>query len=97
MVKVNMGLDHPNPHSHATLPHDGYRDQDDGFPQQLAQPAPVTTRTGRAIQKPQQYDAIQGSDIDLFIDQNSEDHGDDDRTFLTSDPRKYQTSQIKGA
>ncbi|OAG18469.1 hypothetical protein CC77DRAFT_1073389 [Alternaria alternata] len=86
MVKVNMGLDPPSPHSHATLPHDGHRDQDDGFPQQLAQPAPVTTRTGRAIQKPQQYDAIQGSDIDLFIDQNSEDHGDDDRMFLTSDP-----------
>ena len=64
------------------------------LPQRLGQPAPVTTRTGRTILKPQHHDAIQGSDIDMLIDQISVDHGDDEKVFLTSDPRMYQAFRV---
>ncbi|KAG9191506.1 hypothetical protein G6011_10240 [Alternaria panax] len=85
-VRVNMGRDLSDPHSHATSLRGGGRDQDDELPQQPALSAPVTTRTGRTIQKPQHYDSIQGSDVDLFMDQNSEDHRDDGGVSLASDP-----------
>jgi hypothetical protein len=69
----------------------GKEDQDDELPQQFAPPPSVTTRTGRAIHKPQQYDAVNGSDIDAFIDQTSEDAGDHGGGFMASDPREYRS------
>ena len=61
-------------------------DQDDDFPQQFVEAAPITTRTGRAIQKPTQYDAAQVSEIDAFIDQAEEDARDGGRGSIASDP-----------
>ncbi|KAL1800977.1 hypothetical protein ACET3X_001319 [Alternaria dauci] len=84
--KINMGLDRLSPHSHATPPYGGNSDEGDELPQRLGQPAPGTTRTGRTILKPQHHDAIQGSDIDMLINQISVDHRDDKKVFLTSDP-----------
>jgi hypothetical protein len=98
-LKVNMGMDSPGPtshlHPHSTSTQGGDRDQDADLPQQLAQPTPVMTRTGRTVHKPDHYDNVQGSDIDIFIDQNLEDHGDDDRAFLASDPCRYHISDMR--
>ena len=78
--------DSPAQERDATPGYGASEDQDDDLPQQSVEAAPVTTRTGRAIQKPNQYDAAQGSEIDAFIDQAEEDARDDGRGTIASDP-----------
>lgn len=80
--------DSPAQQRDATPGYCGREDQDDDLPQQSTQAAPITTRTGRAVNKPNQYGAAQGCEIDAFIDQAEEDARDDGRGSIASDPCK---------
>ncbi|KAH6872223.1 hypothetical protein BKA58DRAFT_468040 [Alternaria rosae] len=82
--------DSPAQERDATPGYGGREDQNDDLAEQFAKAAPITTRTGRAIKKPNQYDAAQGSEIDAFIDQAEEDARDDGRGSMASDP-SYST------
>ncbi|KAI4623280.1 hypothetical protein J4E83_004673 [Alternaria metachromatica] len=87
LFKPSVGRsDSPAQERDATPGYSERDDQDDDLPQQSVEAAPVTTRTGRAIQKPNQYDAAQGSEIDAFINQAEEDARDDGRGSVASDP-----------
>jgi len=87
LLKPSVGRsDSPTQERDATPGYSERDDQDDDLPEQSIEAAPVTTRTGRAIQKPNQYDAAQGSEIDAFIDQAEEDARGDGRGSIASDP-----------
>ncbi|KAI4701884.1 hypothetical protein J4E89_010403 [Alternaria sp. Ai002NY15] len=95
LFKPSVGRsDSPAQERNATPGYSERDDQDDDLPQQSVEAAPVTTRTGRAIQKPNQYDAAQGSEIDAFIDQAEEDARDDGRGTIASDP-SYTTHKAQ--
>ncbi|KAI4681233.1 uncharacterized protein J4E88_005741 [Alternaria novae-zelandiae] len=95
LLKPSVGRsDSPAQQRHATPTYGASEDQDDDLPQQSVEAAPVTTRTGRAIQKPNQYDAAQGSEIDAFIDQAEEDARDDGRGSIETDP-SYTTHKAQ--
>ena len=87
LLKSSVGRsDSPAQERDATPGYSERDDQDDDLPQQSVEAAPVTTRTGRAIQKPNQYDAAQGSEIDAFIDKAEEDARHDGRGSIETDP-----------
>ena len=87
LLKSSVGRsDSPAQERDATPGYGASEDQDDDLPQQSGEAAPVTTRTGRAVNKPNQYDAAQGSEIDAFIDQAEEDARGDGKGSIASDP-----------